>query len=193
LKYKHLPPVGSLTLPHLEQHLTANNSSRLFAPIQKVWVHRWGGGSFAGVESWFSRTSSQASAHIVYAGEIGLDAGRCAQMVPYGRKAWTEAFYNRTGVSIECADAIWLGKDPVGFARTARIVAFLGHHHGLPPNWIHRVTLGRKGFLRHADGGQLAGGHTQCPTTDMELWWQFIYRVKLERAHGRFRPVWGRR
>jgi len=190
--YPHLPKIGSLTLPTLDQHLTGNSSSRFGAPIQKVWVHRWSGGTFGGVESWFENPSSQASSHIVYAGEVGRDKGRCAQMVPYSRKAWTEAFYNRTGLSIECADAIWLGHDPGGFARAARIVAFLLHNNGLPANWIHGLTFARKGFLRHADGGQLAGGHTACPTTDLALWEQFVGRVKGELAHGKFRNSWGR-
>lgn len=190
MKYTNLPPVGSLTLPRLEHAMTGNSSSRLGAPIQKVWVHRWSGGTFTSVENWFRNPASQASAHFVYAGEIGPNKGRCAQMVPISRKAWTEAWYNRTGISIECADAIWLGKDPVGFARTARIVAYLLHEQGLPANYVHGVTLGRKGFLRHADGGSLAGGHTQCPTTDMELWWQFVGRVKAEYQFAHFRRTW---
>lgn len=191
MKYKHLPPVGSLTLPKLEIHLTGNSSSRLGAPIQKAWVHRWAGGTFDGVESWFDNPHSDASSTCVYAGEVGRDAGRCAQMVRYSRKAWTEAFYNKTGVSLECGDAMWLGHDPEGFARAARIIAFWCHDFDLPPNWVHRVTFGRKGFLRHADGGQLAGGHTSCPTTDLELWVQFVGRVKDEHKFGHFRKVWG--
>jgi hypothetical protein len=191
MKYEKLPKVGSSTLPKLEFHLTGNNSSRAGAPIQKVWVHRWAGGTFQGVENWFDNPQSQASSHIVYAGEVGKDKSRCVQMVKYSRKAWTEAAYNRTGLSVECADAIWLGKDPNGFARTARIVAFLLHHNGLPAKWVRGFTFTRKGFLRHADGLGPAGGHTQCPTTDMELWWQFVYRVKAECEYGRFRKVWG--
>jgi hypothetical protein len=193
LRYEKLPAVGSLSLPQLSHFLAGNSSSRFGAPIQKVWVHRWGGGSFSGVESWFQNPRSDASAHLVYAGETGRDKGKCVQMVGYGRKAWTESFYNRTGVSIECADAMWLGKDPVGFARAARIVAFLLHDNGLPAHWVHGRRLPLRGFLRHADGLARAGGHTSCPTTDMELWWQFVGRVKREYATGHFRRIWGRR
>jgi hypothetical protein len=191
LTYKNLPPVGSLTLPQLEFNLTANSSSRLGAPIQKAWVHRWAGGTFQSVEDWFDNPQSEASATSVYAGEVGKAAGRCVQMVRYSRKAWTEAFYNRTGVSLECGDAMWLGHDPEGFARAARIIAFWCHDFKLPDNWVHGWTLGRKGFLRHADGGQLAGGHTSCPTTDLNLWRQFVGRVKDEHEYGRFRKSWG--
>lgn len=191
MKYTHLPQVGSLTLPHLELPLDGNSSSRYGVPIRKVWVHRWGGGTFDGVKRWFENPASGASSHIVYAGEKGPNRGRAAQMVPYSRKAWTEAAYNKSGVSVEFADAIFLGKDPVGFARAARIIAFLLHHNRLPAHWVHGVTFGRKGFLRHADGGLLAGGHTSCPTTDMQLWWQFVGRVKAEHRFGHFRPHWG--
>jgi hypothetical protein len=192
--YKHLPPVGSkrLFLPELEHHLTAASSPRLGMRVNKVWVHRWGGGTFSGVERWFDNPTHQASAHVVYAGETGPFAGHCAQMVRWSRKAWTEAFFNRSGISIESADAIWLGRDPVGFARLARMTAYLLHHNGLPPRWISAsfINLG-KGFCRHADGGALAGGHTQCPTTDLQLWRQFDWRVKKEHAHGGFRHHWG--
>jgi hypothetical protein len=190
--YKALPPVGSLILPKLDLLLDGNSSSRFGASVRRVWIHRWGGGTFPGVERWFENPTSDASSHIVYAGEIGPYAGQAAQMVRYGRKAWTEAFYNRTGVSIESADAIWLGHDPYGFARLARQTAFLLHHFDLPPTWVHGsgITFG-KGFSRHADGGQLAGGHTACPTTDMYLWNQFIIRVQAEHRYGHFRPKWG--
>lgn len=71
------------------------------------------------------------------------------------------------------------------------MTAFLLHQNGLPPTWVHGQTFARRGFLRHADGGRLAGGHTQCPTTDLELWRQFVGRVKEEHRHGHFRKNWG--
>ncbi len=37
-----------------------------------------------------------------------------------------------TGVSYETADAIWLGHDPEGFCRLARMVASELHHNNLP-------------------------------------------------------------
>ncbi len=190
MQYQNLPKVGSLTLPRLDHVMTGNSSPRYGAPRQKLWNHRWAGGSYPGVLQWFRNPNSDASAHFVYAGEIGHYKSKCAQMVTISRKAWTEAFYNRTGISIEAADAIWLGHDPVGFARLARINAFLLRQQKLPPNWVHGWTFGRKGFLRHADGGQLAGGHTQCPTTDLELWKQFVGRVKGEYQFGHFREHW---
>lgn len=189
--YIDLPSVGSQILPRLERNITPNSSSRLGAPVTKIWEHRWGGGTFGGTESWLDNPVSRASSHLVYAGERGRDAGRCVQMVPWNRKAWTEGFFNRTGISIESADAIWLGKDPEGFACLARITAFLCQENKLPPNWRRGRTLPLRGFTRHADGLAAAGGHVFCPTTDMELWWQFVSRVKQEAKHGHFRASWG--
>src|SRR5690348_10149466 len=105
--YKNLPEVGSkrVWLPDLEHHLTAASSPRYGTSISKVWVHRWGGGTFESVERWFDNPTHEASAHIVYAGETGPYKGRAAQMVPFSRKAWTEAVFNRSGISIESADA----------------------------------------------------------------------------------------
>jgi hypothetical protein len=146
--------------------------------------------SYQGVIREFKNPDNQASSHLVFPGSAVKD--HCTQMVPYGMKSWTEAFYNRTGISIESADAIWLGHDPYGFAQLARITAWLLHHFQLPAVWAKGPFGIRKGFLRHADGGALAGGHTQCPTTDMALWGQFVGRVKGEYARGGFRPIWGR-
>jgi hypothetical protein len=135
---------------------------------------------------------NEASSHFVYAGEIGHDAGQCVQMVALKDKAWTEAAFNSEGISIECADAIWLLHDPKGFARAARITAWLLQHEHLPGAWVRDPHTHAKGLARHADAGSAGGGHTACPTTDKELWIQFVSRVKAELAHGGFRADWAR-
>ena len=196
-QYQHVPPIGAHALPEpLLWRPTRNRSSRNGHVPRVVFVHRWSGGTFDGVCSWF-KTSSGAdavSSHLVYAGELGRDAGRCAQMVAIADKAWTESLWNPIGISIECADAVWLGGDVAGFATTARIVAFLCHRYGIPPHELdaHAIAAGAAGFARHADGGAAGGGHTSCPTTDLALWNQFAERVVLEYRHGGFRGTWTR-
>lgn len=198
MTYKELPVVGGMALPALEWRPTTACGSRAGAQIEDVFVHRWGIADWRheridGVLNEFLNPACQASAHFVYAGEVGPDAGRCVQMVQLADKAWTEAADNPKGVSIECGDGIWLGGDPRGFARTARIVAWLLRHEQLPAAWV-RDPHGthEHGFSRHADGGAADGGHTVCPTADLELWGQFVGRVKAELAHGGFRDVWAR-
>jgi hypothetical protein len=65
---------------------------------------------------------------------------------------------------------------------------------GLPATWVHgdKVLHGPGGFCRHADLGVLGGGHTQCPTTDLDLWHEFVGAVKFEYNRGAFKKVWGR-
>jgi hypothetical protein len=191
--YKHLPPLGAgeSHLPRLRFVPTPAMSPRFGMPIRKVWLHRWAGGEYENIVRYFQNPHNEASAHFVFPGAQKPD--EITQMVPRSRKSWTEAAFNRTGISIECADAIWLGHDPEGFAQLARVVAFELHHAGLPPVWSRGNRFDpRRGFCRHADGGTLAGGHTQCPTTDLELWAQFVFRVQAEHRRGGFRRTWGR-
>lgn len=190
MTYKKLPKAGTLTLPKLTWMPTPAHSSRGGVAIEDVFLHRWGGGTLPGVESEFKNPANQASSTFVYAGEVGPFRGQCVQMVKLADKAWTEAAFNAEGVSIECADAIWLGHDPIGFARVARITGWLCKHLGLPPVWVRDPHTHAKGVCRHADGGQDGGGHTACPTTDIHLWEQFIYRVKAEVKADGYRKAW---
>lgn len=198
-KYTTLPPVGSIALPNLIWTPTQAKSSRASGvEVEELFMHRWGIGdwkheSIDGVIAHFMDPANQASSHLVYAGEVGKDAGRCVQMVALADKAWTEAADNSEGVSIECGDAMWLLADPRGFARAARIAGWLLNHEHLPAAWVrnpHGTHV--HGISRHADGGAADGGHTLCPTDDLELWQQFVARVKAEIAHGGYRTLYAR-
>lgn len=189
----HLPPVGSLAVPDLGELSTPNHSSRNGRRPRLVFVHHWGGGTFPGVVDWLRDPSSQASAHVVYAGERGDHAGSAVQLVPWHLKAWTECELNPVGISIESADAIWTGSDPIGFARLARIVALLCRLHldACRPVSSRGIVAGSHGFTRHADAGALGCGHLECPTGDETLWTRFAERVVAEYRHGGFRSRWG--
>jgi N-acetyl-anhydromuramyl-L-alanine amidase AmpD len=181
-------------LPDLEFVHTAAYSDRGGIRPSLVVVHRWGGGSLQGVEHWFENPADKASAHLVYAGEVGPNAGRCVQMVKVADKAWTEAAFNPWGISIESADAIWTGDDVDGFERLARIVAWLCHHYNISATWIQHPDLHQNphGVCRHGDLGTLGGGHTSCPTTDPVQWQHFMALVAGEMRRGGFRPEWTR-
>ena len=130
--YPHLPPVGKLAAPTPEWHPSPNHSSRNGTQASVLFNHVWGGGTFDGTVSWLCSPGSEASAHLVYAGRLGPDAGRCLQLVAWADKAWTECDLNPRGISIETADAVWQGHDPEGFAQLARTVALILHVHGWP-------------------------------------------------------------
>ena len=202
MTYKKLPKIGggSSHLPELTWVPTKACSPRYGMPKRKVWIHRWGvkyttetgeALSYKGVIRQFQNPDNESSSHFVFPGSAVPN--HCTQMVARSMKSWTEKAYNRPGVSYETADAIWLGHDPEGFCQLARMIAFELHNDGLPPTWVHIQPFDpRKGFCRHADGGVPAGGHTQCPTTDLALWHQFVLRVQAEYRRGKFREVWGR-
>ena len=192
--YPHLPPVGKLAAPTPEWHPSPNHSSRNGTQASVLFNHVWGGGTFDGTVSWLCSAGSEASAHLVYAGRLGPDAGRCLQLVAWADKAWTECDLNPRGISIETADAVWQGHDPEGFAQLARTVALILHVHGWPVRWVRGDGLigGSRGHTRHADAGALGCGHLSCPTTDLQLYQQFHERVLAEYRHGGFRSTYGR-
>lgn len=184
----------TVVLPNLVWNPTAASSSRFGHKITLVVIHRWGvryGGNletaqeYHGVIDYFKNPANKASAHFVYPGTAVPN--EATQMVHYADAAWTEAAYNPAAQDVECADAIWLGHDPEGFAQLARIAAFICHKYSIPPVWSHV-----HGVCRHADLGMAGGGHLQCPTTNLTVWEHFIGLVKHEALRGDFRPVWGR-
>ncbi len=197
MRYPHLPAVGSLPAPDLPYHASPNQSSRNGRVPRLVFNHVWGGGSFDGTVGWLCQTANErarVSSHIVYAGGFGPDAGRAVQLVPWAEKAWTECDLNPVGISMECADAIWQGHDPVGFAVSARMTALIIHLHGWQPRWVRGADLfgSSQGHTRHADAGSLGCGHGYCPTTDLDLYEQFHERVVAEFRYGKFRKKYGR-
>jgi hypothetical protein len=192
-----------IVLPELKWVPTRAKGSRHGAHVRLVVVHRWGvryidavheACSYEGVVDYFQRPSHGASAHLVYPGSSVAGGSEATQMVPWSEKAWAQGGYNAQADEIESADAIWLGHDWHGFHVLARMVAKRLRARGLPARWLHGSALlsGQGGFCRHADLGELGGGHPACPTTDLRLWAVFCQAVQLEYHRGGFRPVWGR-
>lgn len=181
-------------LPQIHWHPTPNHGQRAGKKVERVVLHTWGvkftdeiseEKTYEGVVSYFTRPQSQASSHFVYPGSA--KPNEITQMVAYKDYAWTEAAYNPTSVEIECADAIWLGKDPAGMEQLAHTTGYLLHHFGLKPE--HNVS---GGFCRHGDLGAAGGGHPACPTTDMTIWNHFVARVIAHYKAGGYRTTpWG--
>jgi hypothetical protein len=153
-----------------------------------VFLHVWGGGTYASTSNWLCDPGSQVSAHVVYG---GFDEAQ--QLVGWGEKAWTECELNPVGISIESADAIWKGHAPEGFAQLARLTALLCHLHFGVCRYVPSsgILSAMQGFTRHADAGALGCGHLSCPTADMALWDQFVGRVIGEFRLGGFRESYG--
>lgn len=195
--------MSAVLLPKLPYHETPNQSARVPANRKPtlVVVHAWGNRParsagearrlFDGNVDYMSNPASQVSAHVVYGGTLGAEHGQAAQLVPWDRKAWTEAAVNSAGLSVESADAIWHDGDPDGFAQLARIVAFICHKTNIPPEWSTTPT--GAGVCRHLDLGALGNpNHHVCPTADVGLWRAFMRAVRREHERGGFRARWGR-
>jgi hypothetical protein len=183
--------MAGIVLPPLTFDYTNAHSSRRGRKVDLVVVHRWGGGRMDGVIAEFKDVKNEASAHGVYAGEIGADKGRCVQMVALDDKAWTCEDFNARSDNWEFADAMWQSNDPYGLARAARIIGWNLWKRGFPPNWVrgHGLVDGHRGFTRHYDLGASGGGHYD-PTTNSTDWLHFVYMVKHEVQRGGFRHDW---
>lgn len=193
--------MSGVILPEVTWTPTAAESSRQGKAVELVVLHTWGvrdGARLDSVVNYFLDPAHQVSAHYVYGGATGPDAGRCVQMVPRSRKAWTECAFNVIGISVETTDRVWRGHDPAGLRQLARITAWHLHRYGLPAKWVRGKSLlaGGKGFCRHGDLGSAGCGHPVCPVDlhsalGLKLWWTFVYQVKAELRRGGFRHEWG--
>lgn len=182
-------------LPHVVWKPTPNHGQRAGAKVERVVLHTWGvhyvneqaeEKAYEGVVKWFSEPQTQVSAHFVYPGSA--KPNEITQMVAYKDYAWAEAAYNRTSVEIECADAIWQGRDPAGLEQLAHITGYLLHKFELKPE--HAI---HGGFCRHGDLGTAGGNHPLCPTADLNYFAEFAARVKANYKAGGYRKTaWGR-
>lgn len=178
-----LDPPG-VSLPPLKWQRSPNQSGRQGVVPYLIVVHR-PAGSYQGSIAHLCNPASEASAHVI------TDSNREAtQLVPWDRKAWHSATFNRPTYGVEVDDDAWNGHDPAAFYTAARIVAFLCKRTGIPPAWS-RDPLHTPGVIRHLDLGAAGGGHSD-PTTDVALWREFVARVKAEHDRGQFRPSYGR-
>jgi hypothetical protein len=187
-------------LPRLVWKESPNQSDRHGATVSLIVAHRWGSpvahdkkqaqSRYDGNVAWLRNPDADASSHVVYGGSLVNEA---AQLVPWARKAWTCVQFNSISDNIEFADAIWSGDDTEGFRVAARIVAFRLHARSLPAKWVRGEALlhGGRGVTRHYDLGQAGGGHTD-PTTDSDVWREFMARVAYELRRSHFLSKWGR-
>lgn len=196
-------------MPRLPYVGTPNQSTRTPAGRKPhlLVIHAWGNppattpaearSRFLGNVAYMQRASVQVSAHVVYGGCLGNPKGEAAQLVPWNRKAWTQAALNSACLSIESADAIWhktghnQTADDEGFAQLARIAGFICKRAGIPPTWSRSPST--PGVTRHADLGALGNpsGHVD-PTLILPLWRRFLRAVEHEYERGDYIRRWGR-
>src|SRR5215831_7501760 len=179
---------GDVVLPKLDWQESPNQSARSPGIVPYLVVAHRPVGNYHGSADWLCNPKAQASAHVLTEGN-GTGVDEATQLVPWHLKAWACASFNSASYNIEVDDDAWSGHDRAGLETAARIVAFICKRTGIPPTWTHLPTHA-PGVVRHYDLGLAGGGHTD-PTTDAQVWRNFMLLVQQQYDRGGFRPSWG--
>lgn len=112
--------------------------------------NRPGRGDIDSIREWFDNPASQASSHVV----VDME-GHSTTCVPDTSKAWTQASYNSTSLSIEFV-GVAAGNEwtLAGLKKGAKFAAFWCRKYGIPVKWS--VS---NGICGHKDLGEAGGGH----------------------------------
>jgi N-acetyl-anhydromuramyl-L-alanine amidase AmpD len=111
----------------------------------------------AAVADFLSRTSVQASAHVITDGD-----GHSCRLVPDSAKAWHCANFNSISLGIEqigrAASEHWHRDE---YRETARWIAHWSKAYGIPLRHgaVRGLSVVRTGIVRHKDLGINGGGH----------------------------------
>ena len=165
-------------LPDMAWVQSPNYSSRSGKSVRLIVVHDCEG-SETGAISWFTQPRSRVSAHAV----LSADGKRLTRMVDWQNKAWHACNFNPVSEGIEMAGFEAKGFDAVEWQALANVTAWRLKARGLPPVWAKGGN--GPGFCSHRDLGAAGGGHMD-PTTDNEIWANFVSLVQTVYvgAHG---------
>jgi N-acetyl-anhydromuramyl-L-alanine amidase AmpD len=161
-------------------------------PLRLIVIHTAEGG-YAGTVSWLCNPNSSASAHYV----VNEDGSEVTQLVRLGDRAWTQSAFNPEAIGIELAGSLSTRfLNPVKAYKqmrtTARLVAWLGNHFGLPDHGIwNEDRFTGKGYTRHGDLAP-EGGHPFCKVYKRANYVLFRRWVHRERERGHFRKEYGK-
>lgn len=150
-------------MPKNLEHIVRSSSSRNGKRPNRIVLHtteghnRPGVGDLTDLAHYFDGVD--ASAH------LGIDAeGNAIRMVPDELKAWTEAYYNATSLSIEQIEKAatskkeWIRDYHPGLIRVAQACA----HWSLKYPQIKLKKSVGNGICEHKHLGKLGGGHSDC-------------------------------
>lgn len=133
-----------------------NSSSRGGSTPIRVVLHtteshnRRGRGDVDSIHKWFDTPAAQASSHVV----IDME-GHSTTCVADSGKAWTQAAYNPSSLSIEFV-GVAAGNEwtLAGLKKGAKFTAYWCRKYGIPVTWrVHH------GICGHKDLGVAGGGH----------------------------------
>jgi hypothetical protein len=167
-----------------------NQSSRNGAKPRLIIVHSTEGDNVAGtardligVAGYLCQPNVQASSHVL----VDSD-GYSARIVADDRKAWTQAWWNPWGLSIEqvgrAAQTTWAREE---LRESARWIARWSLMYGIPPYKgavdLESGRILKVGVVRHSELGVRGGGHHDPGPSyplDETLALARFYRAKLK-------------
>lgn len=170
-----------MSLPPLKFVKSPNFSART-ARVDLLVLHDTEG-TYDSAISWFSTPKSNVSAHYV----IKEDGSEVTQMVELADKAWHAVAFNSRSIGFEMAGFASKGFDSNEWDVVANILAYHLHLLQIPCQWS-RGGVG-PGFCSHFDLGSAGGGHSD-PTTDVNLWNQFVSLVNYKYNVADFPSLW---
>lgn len=171
-------------MPIHKTYIVRNRSSRGGVPPVRVVLHttegheREGASDVYGIAGYFDNSASQASSHRVVDGE-----GNSLILVPDAEKAWTQAAFNPTSLSIE----------QVGFSAYNTNNWIRDYHNGLRyvagclVQWHEKYGIRLRhsvsnGICQHKDLGAAGGGHHDCgdfyPERYVTYWARYLFHAK---------------
>jgi hypothetical protein len=151
----------------IQRTVKNNGGRRPLSDIKGIALHtteghdRPGISDLAGLGDFFNG-SVQSSSHVAVDGE-----GHSARYVPDGRKAWTQAAYNGSMLSVEqIGFAAWPRKfwrryrNPQ-LRKTAQYIAYWSKKYDIPirRGKVAGGSVTKSGVFRHSDFGALGGNH----------------------------------
>ena len=145
-----------------------NGGDRPTRNIRGIALHtteghdRPGVSDLKGLGDFFNNPSVQASSHVAVDGE-----GISARYVPDGKKAWTQAAYNGSMLSIEqigfakWSRWFWINRRNPQLKKTAKYIAYWSDKYDIPirKGKCSGGSVTRTGVFRHSDFGSLGGNH----------------------------------
>lgn len=165
-------------------HLVRNRSSRNGVKPVRVVIHsteshnRPGRGDVDSIRDYFDNPAAQASSHVV----VDME-GHSTTCVPDEQKAWTQAAFNSTSLSIEFI-GIAAGNEwrVAGLKKGAKFTAYWCKKYDIP---VRRVkSPDQSGICGHIDLGGAGGGHSD-PGPNFP-WVRFIGMVRYYKVRGWF-------
>lgn len=140
---------------------------RLLVVHYTVSPNRPGWSDVNAITSLFDRASFQASSHYIIDAE-----GHCAYIVRESDKAWTQAGFNPTSISVEVINTGREGRllDPAGYRKLGRVFADAAKRWDIPirRGTISGCTVTRSGIVDHNQLKVCGGGHVDITPYPLE-------------------------